>query len=220
MSASGKQSFYEIQLSNSSLIVAFVIAVGLGVAVFMLGVMVGRGQAPQPVDEQGWVESLGADGGEPAAGAVEEEEPAEDLDFYERVEDPVDGQETADAGDSGGPGAAAADDEADADEAEAQGGGDADASSGETADLPAADPSIATGFVVQVKATPNRADADALQAALAAAGYPAFVVQADVGGNTTYRVRVGRYGSRDDAERVSAALEGRSDVESTWVTEG
>lgn len=218
MSASGKQSFYEIQLSNSSLIVAFVIAVGLGVAVFMLGVMVGRGQAPQPVDEQGWVESLGADEGEPAAGAVEEEAPAEDLDFYERVEDPVEGQETADAGDSGEPGAAAADDEGDEDEAE--GGGDADASSGEAADLPSADPSIATGFVVQVKATPNRADADALQAALAAAGYPAFVVQADVGGNTTYRVRVGRYGSRDDAERVSAALEGRSDVESTWVTEG
>lgn len=208
MSASGKQSFYEIQLSNSSLIVAFVVAVGLGVAVFMLGVMVGRGQAPQPGDEQGWVESLGASGEDSEAAGVEEEAPAEELDFYERVEDPVQEEQAADAGE---------------DTAEQQQEPEPpaeEATEEPELDLPAPDPSIASGFVVQVKATPDRAAADSLQAALAAAGFPAFVVQAEVGGGTTYRVRVGRYTSREDAQRVAVALDRRSDVEGTWVTEG
>ena len=83
MNGSGKQSFYEIQLSNSSLIVAFLVAVGLGVAVFMLGVMVGRDQGPQPLLEGGLVEALGDETG--PAPAVD---PA-DTDFLGRMEEPA-----------------------------------------------------------------------------------------------------------------------------------
>ena len=38
MNGSGKQSYYEIQLSNGSLIAAFLVAAAVGVTVFVLGV--------------------------------------------------------------------------------------------------------------------------------------------------------------------------------------
>ena len=82
--------------------------------------------------------------------------------------------------------------------------------------LPAHDPAIASGYVVQVRATPDRAAADALQAALAGAGFPAFVVS----GDNLYRVRVGRYRNEGDAERVAALLDARADIDETWITQG
>ena len=219
MNGSGKQSFYEIQLSNSSLIMAFLVAVGLGVAVFMLGVMVGRGQAPQALPDGGFVEALGPEEGEDATATAE-------LGFHDRVQEPVGGE-----GDAGGeqPAPAAAgtvDDDTAAPVAEAtpQGPGPETAAAEDDEPdangLPDHDPAMASGHVIQVKSTPDRSAADDLQVALASAGFPAFVVSADVGGSTTYRVRVGRYRSRADAERVAAVLGERSDVDATWVTEG
>jgi cell division protein FtsN len=73
---------------------------------------------------------------------------------------------------------------------------------------------------VQVRSTPVRLDADSLQSALATAGLPAFVVSTEVSGVTYYRVRVGRYHSKGEADIIEAELLTRSDVDTTWVTEG
>ncbi len=211
MSGSGKQSFYEIQLSNSSLIVAFLMAVGIGLAVFTLGVMVGKGQAPTMPADQEFVDNLASD-------SAQAETPASsDLDFFERVQDPIEGEE----GTEGAMQPAAVDaPEANQPATELSTAPTESSSAPTESSLPAADMNIASGYVVQVKSTPDRDEADGLQAALAGAGFPAFVVSGDVGGRTFYRVRVGRYRDRSDAERIAAALNRRSEIEESWVTEG
>jgi len=210
MNGSGKQSFYEIQLNNSSLIIAFVIAVALGIGIFMLGVMVGQGQAPATALEAGWVEDSFA-ASEPATTDAEEiEDP--DLDFFEQVEEPAPGQAQPPTGG----------DDAEQDTAAAEPPGETPAQPAVSppSGLPSHDPNLSTGWVVQVKATPQRGEADDLQAALAAAGFPAYVISADGAGSAIYRVRVGRYVDRGDADRVAELLGARSDIGDTWVTEG
>jgi len=212
MNGSGKQSsFYEIQLSNASLIVAFLVAVAIGVTVFVLGVMVGRGQTPEQLPESGWTqEPLAAGSGNPAG----TEQPMEE------VTDPVPAQSgdmapaenaVADAGnaaDDGGLDDVIVDD------------GPVDQQPQAPAGLPADDPSLVSGWVVQVKATPNAAEARGLQETLARAGFPTFLVEYDDGGTAMFRVRVGRYGDRADAEQVATALNRRTDIGETWVTQG
>lgn len=207
MSGSGKQSFYEIQLNNSSLIVAFVIAVGIGVAVFMLGVRVGRSQVPQAIPAGGWVEDLAPEGATtdpiPAPEQQEDASPEQSpsVDSQAPSEEPTPAAETVADPPTATP--------ATTDPAPRANPG-----------LPPADDSLADGFVVQVKATPNLEEARDLQATLARDGFPANVVEADTDGTTLYRVRVGRYRSRDDAELVAAALDARDDISDTWVTRG
>ncbi|NKB90055.1 MAG: hypothetical protein GKS06_17725 [Acidobacteria bacterium] len=197
MNGSGKQSFYEIQLSNGSLIVAFLVAAAVGVTVFVLGVMVGRGQAPQALPESGWVEPLAA---EDTTAAPMEEAPAIADDSATAANDPV-AEEPSTFEDVVAENAAS-------DQPTAPPG------------LPADDPSLASGWVIQVASPDNESEARALQAQLSRDGFPTFVVEAEVRGSAVWRVRVGRYGAQADAERVATALSGRSDVPDTWVTQG
>jgi cell division septation protein DedD len=70
------------------------------------------------------------------------------------------------------------------------------------------------GFVVQVMATKQRRDADALAKRLAAKGYPSFVSTAP---KRVFRVRVGKYSDREQAEAVKARLE-KEEQFKPWVT--
>ena len=218
MNGSGKQSYYEIQLSNGSLIAAFLVAAAVGVTVFVLGVMVGRGQAPQALPEAGWTEPLAANGGGDSGPApMQEAEPIVDIDT-ENAALGTDGTGTDDAGtDDTGTDATAPpfEDRVGEDEAAAASGQPA-----APAGLPTNDPALASGWVVQVKSTENVQEARVLQEELSKSGFPSFMVQADVRGQSTWRVRVGRYGTQADAEQVAAALSGRTDIEATWVTQG
>lgn len=75
-----------------------------------------------------------------------------------------------------------------------------------------------SGFVVQVAAVRQRGEADAIRGRLAKKGYPAFVTTASAAGApTTYRVRVGKYPSRREADTVAARLE-REEQFKPWVT--
>lgn len=217
MNGSGKQSFYEIQLNNSSLIAAFLVAVALGVAVFMLGVMVGRGQVADGPGDGGWAEESFAAGEETA------EDEGIDTEFFEKV------QETdAEAADPATEAEASPSSETTPDEEmpdeETPAEQEAPATDPRTPPdgLPAADPALppGSGWVVQVKATPQRSEAAELQAALAASGFDAFIEEYASGGRTNYRVRVGRYEDEADARRVETALARRPDVSGTWVTRG
>jgi cell division septation protein DedD len=71
---------------------------------------------------------------------------------------------------------------------------------------------------VQVSATPAKDIADTLVQRLKAKGYDGYVVQAEVKGQTYYRVRVGYFDSRERAESVHQSLtrqEGYRDAYST-----
>jgi hypothetical protein len=59
---------------------------------------------------------------------------------------------------------------------------------------------------VQVSATPAKDIADTLVQRLKATGYDGYVVQAEVKGQTYYRLRVGRFDAREEAESVRQSL--------------
>lgn len=62
-------------------------------------------------------------------------------------------------------------------------------------------------WVVQVHALKDRGAAESIARRLISKGYPAFVLDPDPGAPTIYRVQVGRYTDRREAEEVARKLE-------------
>ena len=69
------------------------------------------------------------------------------------------------------------------------------------------------GWLVQVAATQTKDEADSIVKRLTGKGYPAFIVS----GSNVFRVRVGGYKARRDAETVAAKLRAEERI-SPWVT--
>lgn len=65
----------------------------------------------------------------------------------------------------------------------------------------------AGNWVVQVHALKDRSAAEGIAQRLISKGYPAFVLDPDPGAPTIYRVQVGRYVDRREAEQVARKLE-------------
>jgi len=77
----------------------------------------------------------------------------------------------------------------------------------------------ATGkWTVQIAASTERKQAVDLAKKLGVAGYPSYVVTADVGGKTYHRVRVGRFTSREAAEEYKNMMLREKAVDAGWVT--
>lgn len=74
------------------------------------------------------------------------------------------------------------------------------------------------GWTVQVNATTNPQQATELARGLRAKGYDAYSVQAPMRGQTWYRVRVGRFTSRDKAKELEARLKSSEGLENAYVT--
>lgn len=72
------------------------------------------------------------------------------------------------------------------------------------------------GWVVQVAAVKTRGEADTMASRLSAKGYTAFVLTGS-GGSSVFRVRVGGYKSRRDADAVAARLRKEERI-TPWVT--
>jgi DedD protein len=73
------------------------------------------------------------------------------------------------------------------------------------------------GFVLQVQAFPSRAAADALASRLKGKGYSAFVTVNPDNVSLKYRVRVGKYGTKRDADTVAARLKQEEHFK-PWLT--
>jgi DedD protein len=83
---------------------------------------------------------------------------------------------------------------------------------------PAAPGTVASGgFAVQITALRDRSEADAIVKRLAAKGYPAYVVNPLPGKPPVYRVQVGRFPERAEAERIASRLQ-KEEQFSPWVT--
>jgi cell division septation protein DedD len=74
------------------------------------------------------------------------------------------------------------------------------------------------GWTVQVNATTNPQQATDLARVLKAKGFDAYTVQAPMRGQTWYRVRVGRFSSREKAKELETRLKSSEGMENAYVT--
>jgi hypothetical protein len=71
---------------------------------------------------------------------------------------------------------------------------------------------------VQISAVPAKDTADTLIQQLKAKGYDGYLVQAEVKGQTYYRVRVGHFDAREKAEAVRQSLAGQEGYRDAYLT--
>lgn len=69
-------------------------------------------------------------------------------------------------------------------------------------------------------ATTDKPDAQSWVSRLKAKGYDAFAVEAEIKGQIWYRVRVGAFASRQDAEVLRAALSAQEGFRDAFVAAG
>lgn len=201
---SEEQSYYEIALTNRQVVVAFVILLVCLMGTFFAGVWVGRGEGPsmgggaadqQAGTDDGDIEELdffggGEEAAEPEAQAAEPEPRTAPQPRTEPPPEP----EPSDL--TGGEGPAIPAGEADT-RPEAQ-------------DTPPPQPRAVppegapvVGPIVQVFSTSDRARAQGVVDELVDAGQPAYLEPGEVDGRTVYRVRIGPFEDRAEAERVA-----------------
>jgi cell division septation protein DedD len=216
-----EDGFHEIQLNGKQLVFLFMTCTVVGVSIFLLGVLVGRG-VRQPRTAQA-TEASSTAAVDPTAAA--QRPPAarsssdaaapsspDTLTYPERLEDPTPPAETlresADAART--PSAKAGVREGAPERSAAKPPPAAAAQPPASAPAPAAESTTSepagNGFVVQVAAVRGRSEADAMARRLASKGYPSFVTAVD-GAANMFRVRIGKYADRHQAEAIKARLE-------------
>ncbi|MBM3778954.1 MAG: hypothetical protein FJW23_12105 [Acidimicrobiia bacterium] len=211
----------ELQLRGKQLVFVFMASTVAAVVVFLCGVMVGRGvrtevagltvpssyQADPTADLALPPPSLTTTTSSGASPAVNE-----DLSYPDRLvaDAPPDvlaeplAEVTADA--------------ADVDEAEAESPGPPDeAETEENAADPALEPPPGDGFTIQVAAIRARGEAERMARHLADKGYSAYVTVPPGGGPRVYRVRVGKFRERREAEAIASRLQ-KEEQFKPWVT--
>jgi cell division septation protein DedD len=232
-------AFHEIQLSGKQLVFLFMATTVVSVVIFLCGVLVGRGVRVEgaagteaPTVEAG---TAPRDAGSPAQTAAVDVPPptAEpNLTYPRRLDSEKAPTERvrrqADAPASRTPAA----DPDPSPEQPAPAPANASAAPPASKPTPAADAASAspvpaaaglpratkTGrWVVQVQALRERSDADAIVQRLKAKGYDAFLQAPDAKApDGMYRVQIGRFDDRADAERIAARLQ-QEEKFSPWV---
>src|SRR5688572_7089952 len=236
------EGLHEIQLNGKQLVFLFMTATVVAVVIFLCGVMVGRGvpaqrgmpvlaadgSDPTTTDEVRSAASATDTAATPSAASSPSASPSSKLDltYPNRLEEP---DPVAEDVPSGLPAhepfattaVARVPPPPPAPKADAKPAPSKNAAAVATAVAAPKDPVSAApsgpGFVVQVAAVRQRAEADAIRARLARKGYPAFIATAGTPGAPTYRVRVGKYPSRREADTIAAKLE-REEQFKPWVT--
>ncbi|MGH9346961.1 MAG: SPOR domain-containing protein [Vicinamibacterales bacterium] len=226
------EAFHEIQLSGKHLVALFMAATVVAVVVFLCGVMVGRGISAErlaiaeaaaretPVDPTAEARAPDTPVPEATSSTPQAASPAsqETLSYPDRLagsgppeeslKDPGAARLTrsAPAASSApaapGPVARSAPDGPGAASARTVGG---------ATDAPSAP------FVVQVAAVRERGEAERIAKRLTTKGYPAFVMAPASGAPRVFRVRVGTFPNRREAEQVARRLE-REEHFKPWIT--
>jgi cell division septation protein DedD len=218
--ATQDDSFREIQLGGKALVFLAMATVVILVGVFLMGLQVGRGvlAARGPAGAESTVAAAETEPPPPPASATpgSSASPAtagEKLSYAERLasaepaKEPLKPEASAPA-------------EAPAPKAEATAPPPAAAPTPAAAAAPPAKPGPAAaaaaaaatpepagaGFAIQVAALREPGEADAIVKRLASKGYPAYVVTPQKGTAPIYRVRVGKFKERREADTVAARL--------------
>jgi len=234
------EGFHEIQLNGKQLVFLFMAATVVSVVIFLCGVLVGRGvranqvasaeasaagtageTSPQPPPSPPQPTPAGSD---PTA-APPPPAPADDLTYFNRLEKknapaeslkpgsersaantrPLPPVVTEKPAPAPAPPAAAA----------------PPRTPSEPPARSAADPNRAEpagqGFAVQIAALNVRSEADAIAKRLSSKGYAAYVLTPADGTPSVYRVRVGKFPTRREAESIAARLQKEEQLK-PWVT--
>jgi cell division septation protein DedD len=199
MASSQEDAFREIQLSGKQIVFLFMAVVVIAVAIFLMGVQVGRGVLTERGLPEG-TDTLAAADVEPPpppASATRGSSSApvtsgEKLSYAERLGGAEPAPEQLRKAE-----APVAPAEPPTPKPEAPGA----TSGGEGGEPPG------PGYSVQVAALRERNEADLIAKRLAGKGYPAYVVAPAKGAPSVYRVRVGKYRDRREADTVAARLQ-------------
>ena len=207
------EGFHEIQLNGKQLVFLFMAATVVSVVIFLWGVLVGRGvraergavadAAPASIVAETLPQQPAAAppptpaGSDPTAAAPP---PAvDDLSYLNRLEKTNAPAEQLKPAPPVPPPAPVAKEPA-----------------APLTDAAAAEPS-GQGFAVQIAALNVRTEADAIAKRLSSKGYAAYVLSPATGTPTVYRVRVGKFTTRREAESVAARLQ-KEEQFKPWVT--
>jgi DedD protein len=220
--------FHEIQLNGKQLVFLFMAATVVSVVIFLCGVLVGRGVR---AERGGAAEVAASDA--PAADLTPAPQqavtppPAEadptkaapppevdDLTYFKRLEQKTGPAEKLAPAPRGSQAASAPQAPASKDRG-APSSRQAEPAKQEPASVPSRAPG--PGFAVQVAALNVRSEADAIARRLAGKGYAAYVLAPANGTPSVFRVRVGSFKTRREAESVAAKLQ-REEQFKPWVT--
>jgi cell division septation protein DedD len=239
--------FREIQLNGKQLVFLFMAATVVSVVIFLCGVLVGRGvraerggvadvaamstsadssplQTPPPA-----AAAAPAAGSDPTKAAAPP--PADDLTYFDRLEKSKAAEEKLKPADKAAPAPATASNAPAAKPAPPPPSVPAAKSAPTPAPAPApavkdtpraAAPETAPepsgqGFAVQIAALNVRSEAEAIARRLSSKGYAAYVLSPANGTPSVYRVRVGKFGTRREAETIAAKLQ-KEEQFKPWVT--
>jgi len=235
--------FHEIQLNGKQLVFLFMAATVVSVVIFLCGVLVGRGVRAERslAAEAGVIEdvppadtpSTGADPSSALPSADSDPRtappptPVDDLSYFNRLERENAAQEELKPAAEPPPRPAAAIPSPPPAKPESP---SATAARTPSSPPPASAPAPATkaaesafppaagqGFAVQIAALNDRGEADAMARRLSSKGYDAYVLGPAKGTPAVFRVRIGSFKTRREAESMAARLQKEEQVK-PWVT--
>ncbi|MCU1383560.1 MAG: rare lipoprotein [Acidobacteria bacterium] len=221
------EGFHEIQLNGKQLVFLFMAATVVSVVIFLCGVLVGRGVRSQiggaadNASANSVAETTPTQPATPAAAPAAGSDPttaapppaSDELSYFNRLEKQSAPAEQLKPAPERPATAAAPAPRPSAKEKEPR------------AAVPAAPPPAASsssepsgqGFAVQIAALNVRSEADAIAKRLSSKGYAAYVLTPASGTPSVFRVRVGKFPTRREAETVAARLE-KEEQFKPWVT--
>jgi len=215
-----EQGVREIQLNGKQLVFMFMTATVAAVVIFLCGVMVGRGVNttrasavaavtteptvdPTSTTQPSQTSSTDASSAEP----VSSQEDLKELTYAKRLEAPEPPPEPAVEPVVATPAPAIA---------EQPKVEHPPVAAATTKDVDPGEPK-GNGFVVQVASLKSRGEADAIAKRLSSKGFPSFVTTPGSSGPKVFRVRVGKYPERREAETVARKLE-KEERFKPWIT--
>jgi DedD protein len=240
------EGVHEIQLNGKQLVFMFMAVTVVAVVIFLCGVMVGRGvRSPRaadiaetiteaPADPTAAVQSsastdTSASTTGTAAGSGAPVTAQEKLTYADRLSSatsPPETLKTEPIAPAAAPAEAPATTKVPAADArpasksaaKSESKTDSKAESKAESKVAAAESSDAAGgFVVQVAAVKARSEADTIAKRLSSKGFPSYVTTPGPGAAHVYRVRVGKYTDRREAESVARRLE-KEEQFKPWIT--
>jgi cell division septation protein DedD len=226
------EGFHEIQLSGKQLVFLFMATTIVAVVIFLCGVQVGRGVRTERVAETSEASALaptlpatapppvtaaasGPPAAEPPAPAQETDD---ELSYAKRLQSDTSPKEQLKPRNDPAPAtASAAGAPAKSTPVAAATPPPSAASARPMSTVPSGPAASRSGaWVIQVNALTDRAAAAAIVRRLTGKGYPAFVLDPSAGAPALYRVQVGRYRDRREADQVARRLE-KEEQFKPWV---